>query len=66
MKEIPIVPIEYAGQWIAWNEGHTKIIASDDRLPEAHKKALATGEEHFWMDKVPSSKDFFGGAAIHS
>lgn len=65
-EEIPIVPIEYAGQWIAWNEDHTKIIASAKGLREAHEKALRTGEEHFWMDKVPSSKDFFGGAAIHS
>lgn len=65
-KEIPIVPLEFAGQWIAWNEDHTKIIASAKHLPEAHQKALKTGEKHFWMSKVPSSKDFFGGAAIHS
>lgn len=62
VKEIPIVPIEYAGQWIAWNEDHTKIITSAKGLPEAHKKALKTGEEHFWMEKIPSSTDFFSGA----
>lgn len=65
-KTIPIVPLEFAGKWIAWNEDHTKIIASAKGLPEAHRKALVTGEKHFWMSKVPSSKDFFGGAAIHS
>ncbi len=59
-KVIPIVPLKYAGKWIAWNEDHTKIIASAKRLPEAHQKALKTGEEHFWMEKIPSS--FFSGA----
>lgn len=61
-KTIPIVPLEFAGMWIAWNEDHSSIITSAKSLPEAHQKALATGEKHFWMEKIPSSTDFFSGA----
>lgn len=61
-KEIPIVPIEYAGQWIAWNEDHTKIVASGKTLREADENAIATEEKHLWFEKIPSSTDFFSGA----
>lgn len=36
-------PAEYAGQWIAWNEQRTKIIAHGDDLVSVHGQAVALG-----------------------
>jgi len=64
MPKVIETPIKYAGQWIAWNQDHTTVIASGDTMAEARENALETEEEHFWLYKVPDKDVFYGGAAL--
>jgi hypothetical protein len=58
----PIVPIVYAGKWIAWDFNETRIIASGRSYDEAKKAADATGEQRPVLEKVPDAKvRFIGG-----
>jgi hypothetical protein len=52
-KRPPVVPKEYAGQWIAWNRDRTAIIGSAKTLPEAAAAAQATGEREPGYEWVP-------------
>ena len=61
LKNEPIVPIEFAGKWIVWNENHTQIVASGNSFREAHEKVQKIGKKKVWFDKVPSKDEFFGG-----
>lgn len=56
------IPARFSGQWIAWNNNHTRVIAHDLDMAEAEKKAKDTGEK-YWLAKVPSDKEYYGGAA---
>jgi hypothetical protein len=51
--ESPIVPKEYAGMWIAWDQKETKIIASGRTFAEAQSGATLAGEAHPVFAKVP-------------
>jgi hypothetical protein len=62
-KEPPIVPIKYAGQWIAWNGQQTRIIASGSTWQEARQAAIAAGEPDPVLDKVPRARVRFVGRA---
>lgn len=58
----PIVPIEYAGKWIAWDFDETKIIASGRSYEETKKAAEATGEDRPVLVKAPDARvRFIGG-----
>jgi hypothetical protein len=58
----PIVPIEYAGKWIAWDFAETKIIASGRSYEETLKAAEATGEKRPILAKAPDARvRFIGG-----
>ena len=62
MKTPPIVPIEYAGNWIAWDFNETKIVASGRSYEETLKAAKATGETPPVLEKVPGARvRFIGG-----
>ena len=39
----PPVPLEYAGQWLAWNEDCTKILAHGGDMSEVHDQAVQLG-----------------------
>jgi hypothetical protein len=60
-KSPPIVPIEYAGLWIAWNRDHTHIVASGRTLEEAIQAATATGEPEPSFAKAPKADIRFVG-----
>jgi hypothetical protein len=61
-KEPPIVPIEYAGKWIAWDFQRTKIIASGRTIGETVRAAEATGEKRPIFAKAPDARvRFIGG-----
>lgn len=63
-EQTPLVPIEYAGQWIAWDHDHSRIIASGRTFAEARRAAIQKGEPDPLMDKVPSATvRFIGGAS---
>lgn len=58
----PIVPIEYAGKWIAWDFNETKIIASGQTYKATKVAAEATGEARPVLVKAPDANvRFMGG-----
>jgi hypothetical protein len=59
--EPPIVPIEYSGLWIAWDQAQTKIIASGKTFAEVKRAAEKAGECDPLFDKVPRSDVRFVG-----
>lgn len=50
---IPVVPREFGGKWIAWNQAGTKILAAADDLVTAEQAARQAGENHPRLEKVP-------------
>ena len=59
--ESPIVPLEYAGKWIAWTHEHTRIIASGRTFQEANDAAKAAGEADPIFAKAPKADVRFVG-----
>ena len=51
-NEAPIVPLEYAGMWIAWNHEGTRIVASGRTVQEVVDAAKAAGEADPIFQKV--------------
>ncbi len=64
--ESPIVPRQYAGLWIAWNHGQTKIVASGRTLAEACEAARLAGEGDPVLAKVPNFEVRFVGMSDSS
>ena len=62
-QQPPTVPKHYAGQWIAWNRRHTKIIASGRTFAETRERAIAAGESDPWLAKVPKTDVRFVGGS---
>ena len=59
--EFPIVPLEFAGMWIAWNHEGTRIVASGRTIAEVVKAAAAAGEKAPMFDKAPKANVRFVG-----
>jgi hypothetical protein len=59
--EFPIVPLKYAGLWIAWNHESTRIIASARTFQEAKDAAVAAGENDPILEKAPKANVRFVG-----
>ena len=59
--EAGVVPLEYAGQWIAWNPDGTRIVASGRTLQEAAQAAATAGESQPVFAKVPKAEVRFAG-----
>jgi len=57
---LPPIPAEYAGQWVAWNEHRTEILAHGQQMPEVRQAALARGCSRPILQKVPRGP-FVGG-----
>jgi hypothetical protein len=58
----PIVPREFAGQWIAWNRSRTAIVASGRTLEDARRASHAAGEPEPILAKAPRANvRFLGG-----
>lgn len=56
-----VVPLEYAGKWIAWNRDHTLIIASGRTFEDAREAAAAVGEIDPIFAKAPKAGVRFVG-----
>jgi hypothetical protein len=54
-------PLEYAGQWVAWNKDRTRIVAHGDRFDEVRAQAAAAGFEDPLLQRVLSTS-FVGTA----
>jgi hypothetical protein len=57
----PIIPIEYAGLWIAWSQDRTRIVASGHTLDDAIRAAEATSEKEPSYEKAPKANVRFVG-----
>ena len=55
------VPAELAGQWVAWNEDRTEILAHGANLSKVREQAVSRGHAHPLLQKVPRGP-FVGGA----
>ncbi len=53
IADSPVVPIEYAGLWIAWNRELDRIIASGATFDQAYAAAIAAGEPRPVLVKAP-------------
>jgi hypothetical protein len=60
----PIVPIEYAGKWIAWDHDMSRIVAAGNSLAEVLQSAKKAGESDPVLDKVPPANTRLIGARI--
>jgi hypothetical protein len=56
-----VVPIEFAGLWIAWNRSQTSIIAKGRTIEETMEAAKSTGEQEPVFAKVPKANVRFVG-----
>jgi hypothetical protein len=56
------VPKRFAGRWIAWDQQHTRIIASGATFSEARRRAIESGERQPLLAKVPNADTRFVGA----
>ena len=52
----PPVPLEYAGQWIAWNEDCTEIVAHGSDFTEVHDQAVQRGCARPVLHKIPRGR----------
>jgi hypothetical protein len=43
----------YGGQWVAWNQEQTKVVASGRTFEEVNAAAEATGERRPLFEKIP-------------
>jgi hypothetical protein len=60
----PVVPKEYAGMYIVWNNEETEIIASGRTFAEARQAAIDAGQTDPLVQKVPrADRLFVGGSA---
>ncbi len=59
-SQAPIVPLEYAGQWVVWTKDLNRIIAHGATLDEAALIAQQTGEGEVVFEKVPRPNSFVG------
>lgn len=57
----PLVPIEFAGRWIAWDFDRSRIVASAATRREARDRAKEEGEQRPVLAKVPSANEVFIG-----
>ena len=53
-RQVPVVPKELGGKWIAWDSTGPKIIASGETLTVARAAALNAGEENALYEKCPA------------
>lgn len=57
----PHAPVEYAGQWVAWNKERTQIVAHGPKLPAVHQQALAAGHPEAILQHVRRPESRFIG-----
>ena len=60
----PTVPIEYAGKWIAWDHGMTRIVASGATPREVRDAAIKAGEPRPILGKSPAANVRMIGARM--
>ncbi|MEK6261298.1 MAG: hypothetical protein AABP62_22080 [Planctomycetota bacterium] len=54
-------PAEYAGQWVAWNQDRTEIIAHGSDVARVRAAAVAAGQPDALLEKVNRPDHIFVG-----
>jgi len=54
-------PVEYAGQWVAWNSQQSAIIAHGSDVRQVRADAIAAGEPDALLQKVARPDHIFVG-----
>lgn len=54
-------PVEYAGQWVAWNEDRTEIVAHGVEMAGVHAAAVAAGHPGAILQRVRRLGEIFIG-----
>ena len=62
--ESPVVPLKYAGLWIAWDHDETKIVASGRTFDEVRESARVAGVVDPVFAKVPKYDVRFVGKSV--
>lgn len=57
----PVVPIEYAGKWLAYSNDETRIVAAGTTFTEAKQAAEQAGERQPVLVKAPHADVRFIG-----
>ena len=61
-EELPKpAPVEYAGQWVAWNREQTEIVGHGMTWMDARQMAAADGFADAVLQKVPRPETVFIG-----
>ena len=60
-KKKGVVPKEYAGLYIVWNEDETEIVASGRTIEETRQAAIEAGVRDPLLQKVPRADRLFAG-----
>lgn len=60
----PPAPIEFAGEWVAWNAAQTEIIAHGEDLEAVYDEAVAAGYLDAIIEKVPVAGTYFIGGMM--
>jgi hypothetical protein len=55
-------PVEFAGQWVAWNEAQTEIVAHAPTVASVRAAAIAAGHSNAIFQKVRQPGVIFIGA----
>ncbi|MBI3468192.1 MAG: hypothetical protein HY000_34740 [Planctomycetes bacterium] len=55
-------PVEYAGQWVAWDKQQREIVAHGHDLAEVHRSAILAGHPDAVLQKVRRPDVIFIGA----
>jgi len=63
LQHPPPAPIEFAGQWVAWNKQRTEIVAHGRDMATVHRAALAAGHPDAILQRVRRPDERFIGAA---
>jgi hypothetical protein len=58
----PPAPLEFAGQWVAWNKGRTEIVAHGADMAEVHRIAITKGHPDAILQRVRQPNERFIGA----
>jgi hypothetical protein len=58
----PPPPVEFAGQWVAWDKSRTTIVAHGHELAAVHRAAIEAGHPNAIMQHVRQPGVAFIGA----
>lgn len=59
----PPAPIEFAGEWVAWNHTRTEIVAHGDDLEAVYDATTAAGHPDAVFQKLPDADTYLIGGA---